>query len=647
MDSPWAVMPRGKFELVQHIAGGSTTVQGRKGITTDLNGVYFVKIINLNSAKGIVQIETRPQAGRTDIGVAQKFWIEPYLLYPLLKGAGDIGICGFNPKEELYAIVPNKGIVKKAYGDAINCVELNNMCTLLAQQNADLNNKCTLLKQQNAKLAAQLKWHEDQFRLSQQKRFGRSSEKTNPDQLSLFNEAETEAKPETPEPEMEEITYRRKKRRGRREMQLKDLPVETIEYRLSPEEQICPACGEHLHEMSTEVRQELKVIPAQVSVVKHVRYVYTCRHCEKENIKTPVITAPMPKPVLPGSIVSPSAMAHIMSQKYVQGLPLYRQEQELKRLGIDLSRQTMANWMLNGADRWLKPLYDRLHTKLLEHDTLNADETILQVLKEPGRSAESKSYMWLYRTGREGPAIVLYEYQTTRASKHPRRFLTGFKGYLHVDGYAGYNVLQSHNITLVGCWAHARRKFDEALKILPLDKRKSPVAAKEGLAFCNKLFAIERDLKDVTCGERHRLRQEHSRPVVEAFLKWLKYQAPRVLPKSVFGRAIAYCLNQWDKLVVFLEDGRLELDNNRGERSIKPFVIGRKNWLFSNTPRGARASATIYSIVETARENNLNPYAYLKYLFEQLPNVDLEDEEVLDNLLPWSDALPGECRVQK
>ena len=255
--------------------------------------------------------------------------------------------------------------------------------------------------------------------------------------------------------------------------------------------------------------------------------------------------------------------------------------------------------------------------------------------------------MWLYRTGREGPAIVMYDYQTTRASKHPRRFLAGFKGYLHVDGYAGYNALQSVDITLVGCWAHARRKFDEALKVLPLDKRKSPVAAREGLDFCNELFAIEKGLRDVTCEERYRLRQERSLPVVEAFLSWLKYQSPRVLPKSAFGQAIAYCLNQWDKLTAFLKDGRLELDNNRGERSIKPFVIGRKNWLFSNTQRGARASAVIYSVVESAKENNLNPYAYLKYLFEQLPNVDMGDEGVLDSLLPWSDTLPGECRVQK
>ena len=226
-----------------------------------------------------------------------------------------------------------------------------------------LHKRCALLEQQNAELMAKLKWYEERFLLEQQKRYGRSSEKTDPHQLSLFNEAEAEAKPEASEPKMEEITYRRRKRQGQREEQLKDLAVETIEYRLSPEEQVCPACGEHLHEMSTEVRQELKVIPAQVSVVKHIRYVYTCRHCDKENIKTPVITAPCPSSPT-GSIALPSAIAHIMNQNMFWAT-LYRQEQELKRLGMCLSRQTMANWMLNGADRWLQPLYDRMHENYL------------------------------------------------------------------------------------------------------------------------------------------------------------------------------------------------------------------------------------------------------------------------------------------
>jgi len=503
--------------------------------------------------------------------------------------------------------------------------------------------KCALQEQQIAELTVKLNWFEEQFRLGQQRRFGRSSEVT-AEQIQLFNEAEAEARPSLPEPTIEEITYKRRKAQGKREEQLKDLPVETIEYRLPPAEQVC-SCGEELHEMSTEVRQEIKTIPAQQILVKHVRYVYACRRCEREEINTPVITAPMPNPVLPGSLASPSAVAHIMSQKYVEAMPLYRQEQALARQGVELSRQTLANWMIQGAERWLSPLYERMHKHLLKQDILHADETDLQVLHEPERSATSKSYLWLYRTGRAGPAIVLYDYRITRAHKHARQFLSGFKGYLHVDGYAGYNGLP--NITLVGCWAHARRGFDKALKALPAESKKAEVAAKEGLAYCNRLFALEREMHELSPEERYATRLTRSRQLVDDFHAWLLYQRPRVLPKSAFGQAIAYCLNQWEKLTAFLKDGRLELDNNRAERSIKPFVIGRKNWLFSNTPRGAKASATIYSIVETAKENGLNPFAYLKYLFEQLPNVDIQDEVTLDEFVPWSEALPSECRVNR
>uniref|UniRef100_UPI0003659479 IS66 family transposase n=1 Tax=Effusibacillus pohliae TaxID=232270 RepID=UPI0003659479 len=253
-------------------------------------------------------------------------------------------------------------------------------------------------------------------------------------------------------------------------------------------------------------------------------------------------------------------------------------------------------------------------------------------------------YLWLYRTGREGPAIVLYEYQETRGGHHPRNFLSGFRGYLHVDGYSGYHKVAG--VTLVGCWAHARRKFDEALKALPDGKQKAAVTAREGLDFCNRLFAIERDIKDASPEERFKIRTERSRPVVDAFLAWLRAQKSNVLPKSLLGTAIHYCLNQWEKLEAFLKDGRLELDNNRSERSIKPFVMGRKNWLFSNTPRGAKASATIYSIIETAKENGLNPFQYLTWLFEELPQLaDLKDPTALDHFLPWSNSLPAKCRM--
>ncbi|TRM13138.1 IS66 family transposase [Lentibacillus cibarius] len=499
------------------------------------------------------------------------------------------------------------------------------------------------LEMENEALEAKLKWYEEQFRLSQQRQFGSSSEKSNPDQLSLFNEAEETADSTVEEPTVETITYTRKKQRGERDQKLENLPAETIEYRLSDEEQVCSCCGGALHDMSTEVRKELKVIPAQVKVVEHVRHVYSCRHCERHGIETPIMTAKMPEPVFPGSLASPSAMAYTMTQKYVEGMPLYRQEKHLERFGVSIPRQTLANWVLYGANTWLKHIYDEMYAHLIKHDILHADETTLQVLSEPDRPAKSTSYIWLYRTGRESFPIVLYDYQQTRASKHPQRFLADFQGYLHVDGYAGYNSIS--NVVPVGCWAHARRNFTEALRALPESASTTAVKAKEGLAFCNKLFDMERELKDASPQERYEKRLERSQPVLEAFLAWLKEQTPRVLPKSALGKAIKYCRNQWERLEAFLKDGRLEIDNNRAERSIKPFIIGRKNWLFSNTTKGAKSSAIIYSVVETAKENGLNPFNYLSYLFEELPNMDTTDKEQLAQYLPWSATLPQECHV--
>lgn len=518
--------------------------------------------------------------------------------------------------------------------------ELQKRLALLEKQNAELEAK---LKDQE-ELKARLKWLEEQLRLHRLKRFGSSSEKSHPDQMALplFNEIEAEANPETPEPTVETITYRRRKRKGQRKIMLENLPVETVEYRLPPEEQVCSCCGGGLHEMSTEVRQELKYIPAEVKVVKHVRYVYACRGCERNEVETPIQTASMPAPVLPGSLASPSLIAHIMNQKYVDALPLYRQEQQFKRMGLALSRQTMANWMIYAAERWLSPLYHRMRQLLLQLDILHADETTLQVLHEPGRPASSKSYLWLYRTGREGPPIILYDYRESRAGENPKDFLSGFKGYLQVDGYAGYNKVP--DAVLVGCWAHARRKFTDVLKSMPPGSPK-PVTAQEGLNFCNQLYAVERELKDLEPNERHEERLKRSKPLLDAFLSWLKTQELLVLPKSGLGQAIHYCLGQWEKLAAFLKDGRLELDNNRSERSIKPVVIGRKNWLFANTPKGAHASAVIYSVMETAKANGLNPYYYLRHLFEQLPNMDLADEQALDKLLPWSPTVPIDCIV--
>lgn len=516
--------------------------------------------------------------------------------------------------------------------------------SLSAETLEDYRQRCEILTQHNAQLAAENQWLKEQFRLAQRRQFGASSEQTPAEQRPLvFNEAEAEVAPAVPEPTVETITYRRRKTPGRREAQLAHLPVETVSHRLPDDAQTCAGCGGPLHEIPgmEEIRQELKIVPATVALVKHVRVKYGCRHCERHEAASPLVTAPMPTPAFPGSLASPSAVAFLMSQKFVEGLPLYRQEQSLARLGVTLSRQTMANWLLKGAD-WLEPVYDWLHDLLRARDIVQADETTLQVLREAGRAATTDSYLWLYRSGRDGPPIVLYDYQETRAGIHPKTFLHGFTGYLQVDGYPGYE--QVPNVRLVGCWAHARRKFTDALTALPASARGSdpPVAAQIGLDFCNKLFAIERDLHDVTPAARLAGRHARSRPILNAFRAWLEGQADRVLPKSALGQAITYCRNQWPKLLTFLQDGRLELDNNRSERSIKPFVIGRKNWLFANTPAGAKASALIYSLVETAKEHGLDPRAYLEYLFVHLPDLTTGQ---LDTVLPWADAVQAACAV--
>jgi transposase len=501
------------------------------------------------------------------------------------------------------------------------------------QELVDLVNKQV---SQIEQLEKKVRWFEEQFHLARHKQFGVSSERSVKEQPHLFNEAEAIAEAGPVEEEIHQtITYERKKP-GRKPIP-KDLPMERIEYRLPEEEQICTACGGHLHEMSEALRHEVKLVPAQVKIVQHARFVYGCRNCEMNGIEVPIKTAKAPRPVIEKGLASPSAVAYVMTLKFVDGVPLYRQEQHYARLGIDLSRGVLSNWMIKGSE-WLELIYGRLKQKLLEQEVLHADETTIQVLKEPGRPAESQSYMWLYRTGSTGPPIVLFEYQPTRSGEHPRKFLQGFKGYLHADGYAGYHDIP--DVTLCGCWAHFRRKADEALKGLPAKQRKSSSSMSQALLDrINQLFTIERELKSKSPEDRLAARNLRSRRIVEELRKWLDDIAPSVLPKSLFGLAVNYGRQQWPKLVRFLEDARIEISNNLAERSIKPFVIGRKNFLFCNTPKGARASAVIYSIMESAKENRLNPYAYLNYLFEQLPNLDSRDDETLDRLLPWAVTL--------
>ena len=500
------------------------------------------------------------------------------------------------------------------------------------------------LKEQNAELNGQVKWLMEQMRLARQKRFGVSSEKSEYDQLNLFNEAEATADDKIAEPELTEVkSHYRKKAKESGDRLPADLPVEVVEHFLPEDKQQCPECGSQLHIMGKEVHETLKIIPAKAVIVQDIVYVYSCRECEKDGTSVPVIKAPMPKPVIKGSFASPEAVAHIMTQKFVMGVPLHRQEQEFKRNGILLSRQTMSNWLLKSTEDWLKPVYVKLHELLCRREVLHADETTLQVLHEPGKTAQSKSYMWLYRTGGDGKMpIVLYEYQPDRRGKRPKEFLTGFKGYLHTDGYAGYHSELSEDVVIVGCFAHARRKFDEALKGLA-EKDRTGSLALTGKQYCDRLFRIERALENLLPENRFEERQKQAKPVLDAFLAWLKSANPA--PKSGTGKAIHYALEQWKYLERYLLDGRLEISNNRAERSIKPFVVDRKNFLFANTVSGAGGSAVMFSIIQTALENGLNPFTWLTYLFKTAPNIDINDPEQFEMLLP--DHAPDDCKAPK
>jgi transposase len=494
---------------------------------------------------------------------------------------------------------------------------------------------------------ARLKWYEEQFRLFQQQRYGVKSEKITSGQLNLFNDAEEVSDEKKEEPTFEEVTYKRRKEKRSKKDLIKELPVETIEYKLDEKNRLCPYGHGLLKVMGKETTKEIAIIPAKTYVIEHVQFKYVCKECEIEgnkNNKTPIMIAPKPKKAIPGSMASSSLIAHIIDQKYTYGMPLYRQEQQFMRNGLDLSRQSLANWVIKAAGLF-EHLYNRMHELLLKKDILMADETTVQVLHEVGRAPTTKSYMWLYRTGKFDNPIVLYDYQETRSGDHPKQFLSGYKGYLHCDGYYGYNKLD--NIIRIGCLAHVRRGYMDALKALPKNANTSRTLANKGLNFCNALYKIEQKIKDLSIEERQNIRLKMSKPILDDFLSWLKEQSKKVLPKSKLSDAINYTINQWEYVINYLLDGRLEIDNNRSERSIKPFVIGRKGWLFSNTPKGAKSSAILYSIVETAKENKIKLFDYLKYLLDKLPNINVENKEELDKLLPWSALLPKNYKLTK
>ena len=524
--------------------------------------------------------------------------------------------------------------------------------TITAKLIAEKDSQIAGLMAENARLSQQVEWLMQQFRLAKHRQFGASSEKSAYDQLNLFNEAEATAAANMPEPELVKIEEHYRKRTRLVNDRLPDsLPVETVEHGLPAAECVCPECGGNLHVMGHEtMRRELVIIPAQAKIVEHVRSIYACRDCEKGGCSVPIVKAPVDKPVIKGSFASPEAIAHIMTQKFVMGAPLYRQEQDWNRQGIMISRQTMSNWLIKAALDWLEPIYNALWKMLCCcYDILHADETVLQVLREPGKTPQSKSYMWLYRTSRYDPygkevrhPIVLYDYQPDRRSKHPAAFLKDFKGFCHTDGYDGYHALPG-SITVAGCWGHDRRKWDEALKVLPAKDREGSNALR-GKQYCDQLFELERGFTDMQPDERLQKRLEFSKPVLDEFFAWAV--SLNVLSKTLLGVAVNYTLSQRKYLEHYLLDGRLEISNNRAERSIKPFVIDRKNFLFCNTPGGARASAIMFSIIETAKENGLDPFAYLTYIFKNAPNWDIRNNsDALNRLLPQS--APDYCMAGK
>lgn len=496
----------------------------------------------------------------------------------------------------------------------------------------ELKNDNALLKEENNYLKRKL--------------FGTKSETSHSlgfDQLSLFDEAEQECDDEVLS--IEGHTRHKKKYKDQIKLKLSNLPQEDVLLTLPEGEKKCPRCGHQLEPVGKEyVRQEVQFIPARLKVINIYRETYECRACKKEDTKVMVKTG-VPAPVIPHSYASAESVAHIMKEKYVNGVPLYRQEAEWKRLGLDLSRATMANWVIIAAQEWLIPLKKRMHELLIQENYVHCDETTVQVLNEPGKNNTTNSYMWVYASIKESTTpIRIFEYKPTRTGYNPKEFLKGFKGKVITDGYAGYNQLP--NVTNVYCWAHCRRKFRDSLpdNVDNIDD----TLAKKGLDQIKKLFIIEDEIKDLKAEEKVMIRQEKAKPILDKFFEWCEENKDDVLSKSKIHQAFQYALNLREGLSEYINDGYLPMTNSLDERTIRPFAVGRKNWLFSASPKGAEASAATYSMIETAKANGLDPYKYLSFVFKYLPSQDLVNHpESLDMFLPWSNECQLNCKLKR
>lgn len=467
---------------------------------------------------------------------------------------------------------------------------------------------------------------EEENALLRQRLFGRKSEQTTDlatPQLALFNEAESI------DEGVEEEVVAPAKRRGKRKPLPADLPRIEVIHEL-PEHELTCACGCRKHAIGEEVSEQLEIVPMQIRVIKHVRKVYGCRDCE-----TAPVTADKPAQLIEKSMASPSVLAMLLTTKYVDGLPLHRFEKVLGRHGIDIPRQTLARWVIQCGEHF-QPLLNLMRDSLLASRVIHCDETRVQVLKEPDREPSSQFWMWVQTGGPPDKPVILFDYSTSRSQEVPTRLLDGYCGYLMTDDYAGYNALGAQDgVERLGCWAHARRKFVEAQKVQPKGKTgRADIALK----LISKLYGIETAFKESSDEGRKNGRQDLSLKVMSELKAWMEKTLPYMTTQNALGKAVTYLANNWSKLERYVEQGYLPIDNNTAERAIRPFVIGRKNWLFSDTPKGATASAQLYSLVETAKANGQEPYAWLRHALERLPQASsVEDYEAL---LPWN-CKPG------
>jgi len=489
------------------------------------------------------------------------------------------------------------------------------------------------LRSEGAAREERVKLLEEENRWLKSQLFGRSSEKTPAEDHSasqqwLFNEAEALVRAAVEAPETITIPAHDRKKRGRKPLSA-SLPRIEILHDLPAEQKVCPHDGTALQRIGEETSEQLDYIPAVVRVLKHIRPKYACPCC-----RDGVRIAPVPLSIFPKSLATPSLLAHIVTAKFVDGTPLYRQEPQFQRMGITLGRATMAGWMLLLGGKYLVPLINLLRERMLQDPLIHCDETHLQVLKSD-KPATSDHWMWVRASGPPGRRIILFDYDASRAGAVPMRLFEDYRGILVTDGYAAYDgVAEARKLLHAGCMAHCRRKFDEAKKAQP----DSALHAKAALEFIARLSLIERALWDpqhpVTCEQRLAVRQQCSVAIMTEFHGWLEALAPKVLPEGKLGKAVHYALGQWRKLTVFLTHGEVPMTNNLCENAIRPFVVGRKGWLFSDTVKGAVASANLYSLVETAKANGIEPHAYLTQLFTRVPAAaSVEDFEAL---LPWN-----------